>query len=455
MDQSHSQPGTSVIQSFFTFLSGNEWFKELSSHNPFCMTILLSKARIIDPLSPHHGKVKDILIRDGRIEKVSDQLQDTVDQVVKADGLTVSPGWVDIFTHCCDPGSEFKETLDSGAAAGAAGGFTHLFLLPNTQPVIQNKSLVEYISGKSPSVPVSLHPLGAVTRNLEGRDLAEMYDMKESGAIAFTDGLLPIQSAGLLIKALQYVRAFHGVVIQLPEDKSIAPNGVVNEGVFSTRMGLPGKPAMAEEIMVERDIKLARYSESRLHITGITTAKSIEYIRRAKESGLQVSCSVTPYHLYFTDEDLLDYDTNLKVNLPLRSRTDVDALREAVMDGTIDAVTSHHQPQDWDSKVCEFEYAKPGMEGLETVFSVLDSIHLSAELIVTVLSRGPRKIFNLQEAVITEGEMADLTLFIPGITSKYSEKDIRSRSKNNAFIGKELTGKVLGIFNKGKLNLNA
>jgi dihydroorotase len=419
------------------------------------MTILLRQARITDPLSPHHAAVRDILIREGRIDRIAEHIDESADQVVSLDGLHVSPGWVDIFTNGCDPGYEFKETLESLAAAGAAGGFTHLFLLPNTQPAIQNKSLVEYISGSRPTAPVSLHPLGAVTRNIDGRDLAEMYDMKQSGAIAFSDGLQPIQSAGLLIKALQYVRAFNGVVIQLPEDKSIAPHGVVNEGIVSTRMGLPGKPAMAEEIMVARDIKLARYAESRLHITGISSARSVEYVRRAKDGGLMVTCSVTPYHLFFTDEALEGYDTNLRVDLPLRSRADVDALREAVLDGTVDIITSHHQPQDWDSKVCEFEYAKPGMEGLETLFSVLDHLQLSADKIVDTLSRNPRRIFSLPEAVISEGALADLTLFVPGTPVTYSAKDLRSRSKNNAFLGRELSGKVAGTIHRAQLHLNA
>ena len=412
------------------------------------MIILVRNARISDPLSSHHGSVKDILIRDGRIDSISDNINEPADQVIATDGLHVSPGWVDIFTHGCDPGYEFRETLDTLAAAGAQGGFTHLFLLPNTNPIIQNKSLVEYISGKKPSVPVSLHPLGAVTRNLEGRDLAEMFDMKQSGAIAFSDGLNSIQSAGLLIKALQYVRAFDGVLIQVPEDKSIAPNGLVNEGIISTRLGLQGKPAMAEEIMVARDIKLARYAESRLHLTGISSARSLEYVKRAKDGGLMVTCSVTPYHLFFTDDALEGYDTNLKVNLPIRGAEDRDALLRGIKDGSIDIVTSHHQPQDWDGKVCEFEYAKYGMEGLETLYSVLDTLQVSTDRIVELLSRNPRRIFGLADAAIKEGTPADLTLFVPGVPHTYTDKELRSKAKNNAFLGRPLTGKVTGTIHQ-------
>ncbi len=284
------------------------------------MTILIRKARIQDPSSPFHQSVKDILISGGIITRIEDHIEELADQVVEKEGLTVCPGWVDIFSHFCDPGYEHKESLETGALAAAAGGFTHVFLVPNTSPAIHSKSQVEYIVEKSRNLPAWLHPIGAITKNADGKELAEMYDMKLYEAVAFSDGLNAVQSAGLLIKALQYVKAINAVVIQLPDDQSIAPGGLMNEGIVSTRLGLPGKPAMAEEIMVARDIKLARYTDSRLHITGVTSAKSLEYIRRAKEGNIQVTCSVTPYHMYFTDADLVTYDTNLKVNLPLRTQ---------------------------------------------------------------------------------------------------------------------------------------
>jgi dihydroorotase len=418
------------------------------------MKILIKQARIVDPSSPHSGTIKDIFIRDGKIVQISSQLQQEADRVIECDGLHVSPGWVDTFSHFCDPGSEYKETLETGSKAAAAGGFTHVFVLPNTQPAVHSKSQVEYIKEKSKSLPVNLHPIGAITRNTEGKELAEMYDMKASGAIAFSDGLNTVQSAGLLIKALQYVKAIDGIIIQVPDDKSIAPHGLMNEGIISTRLGLPGKPAMAEELMVARDIKLARYTDSKLHFAGVTSRKSLEYIKRAKEGGIKVTCSVTPYHLYFTEEDLMTYDTNLKVNLPLRSKEDSSALKNALLDGTVDMVATHHEPHEWDSKVCEFEYAKPGMIGLESCYAALGSLGFSAVDTVKWLSINPGKIFGLPQVCIKEGEPCDITLFQPGVTFTFEERHIQSKSKNTAFLGKELKGKVIGTIIGEKLSLN-
>lgn len=418
------------------------------------MHILIKKAHIQDPASPFHHTTKDILIVDGTIRAIEDHLEAPEAIVVEKPGLEISRGWVDVFAHFCDPGYEHKESLETGAAAAAAGGYTHVMLIPNTSPAIHSKSQVEYIVEKSRNLPVHLHPIGAVSRNTEGKELAEMYDMHAYQALAFSDGLHAIQSAGMLIKALQYVKAINAVVIQLPDDKSIAPSGLMNEGIVSTRLGLPGKPAMAEEIMVARDIKLARYTDSKLHLTGITTAKSLEYVRRAKEGGLQVTCSVTPYHLFFTDEDVQGYDTNLKVNLPLRTRADVEALRQGVIDGSIDCVATHHQPHEWDSKTCEFEYAKPGMTGLETCYGVLGKLGFSSETIIRLLATGPREIFGLATDAIQIGAKADLTLFVPGHEHQFTKQDLRSKSRNTAFLDMTLRGKVVGIVNKDGLYLN-
>src|SRR6185437_8007853 len=236
----------------------------LSSRNCLSMKILIEQARIVDRNSPHNGTIRDILVEDGRITAIGDPsagrgLSAKADKTLRHPGLHVSPGWVDVFAHFCDPGYEFKETLQTGAAAAAAGGYTDVFVLPNTRPVIDTKSQVEYIRRAAADLPVHIWPLGAITRSLEGKDLAEMYDMRNSGAIAFSDGTGPVQSAGLLLKGLQYIKAFDGVIIQLPDDRTVGANGLINEGVVSTRLGLPGKPMMAEELMVTRDIELTRY----------------------------------------------------------------------------------------------------------------------------------------------------------------------------------------------------
>lgn len=420
-------------------------------HNVFPMQILLQKVILNDPRSPFHGTVQDILIQQGKIVSIGAGIEAPDARLIQLDGLTVSPGWVDLFAHFNDPGTEYRETIETGAAAAAAGGFTEVFVIPNTKPVVDSKSPVEYIVAKSEKLPVQLHPIGAISRNAEGKDLAEMYDMRASGAIAFSDGIQPVQSAGLMVKALQYVKAFDGVVIQLPDDTSIAAHGLMHEGVMSTRLGLQAKPMMAEELIVARDIKLARYTDSQLHFTGVSSPKSIEYIRRAKESGVKVTCSVTPYHLFFCDEDLAEYDTNLKVNPPLRSRQDMLFLREAVQQGWIDCIATHHLPHNTDAKVLEFEYAKFGMIGLETCFATVQTVlpDLSLEQLVALFSLNARAIFKLAEARIAEGEQAALTLYLPSATTRFDQSMIKSKSANSPFIGKTLKGQVAGIIRNG------
>jgi len=420
------------------------------------MRFLLKQVYITDPHSPHPRSRKDIFIDNGIIKAIADQLSEPADQVVELDNLLVSPGWMDVFAHFCDPGYEYKETLQTGAAAAAAGGFTTVFAIPNTRPAIDAKSQVEYIVQQSKSLPVQIIPLGAITKNTEGKELAEMYDMNKSGAIAFSDGLNPLQPAGILLKALQYIKSFNGVIIQIPDDKTIAPHGLINEGLVSTRLGLPGKPMMAEELMVARDIKLARYADSRLHFTGVSSPKSLEYIKRAKDGGIKVTCSVTPYHLAFCDEDIYSYDTNLKVNPPLRTRQDMQALRMAVADGTVDCIATHHLPQDWDNKTCEFEYAKNGMIGLQTCYPVLKTMMpgVSEERWVELLCINPRTIFGLPLPVIKENNYASLTMFQPGKQYVFAKEDIKSRSQNSPFIGVTFTGKVAGIINGEKMLLN-
>jgi dihydroorotase len=417
------------------------------------MQILLRQAKIIDSSSPFNGQTKDILITDGIISSIEDKIDHQDAAIVAGEDLLVSGGWVDPFSHFCDPGIEYKETLETGANAAAAGGYTRVFSMPNTEPVVDNKSQVSYVVQQSACLPVSIHPIGAITKKLEGKDLAEMYDMKNSGAVAFSDGLVPVQTAGLFLKALQYVKAFDGVLIQIPIDKSIGAGGLINEGIISTQLGLPGIPAISEETIIKRDIDLARYTGSKLHITGVSTKTSIDLIAQAKQEGLQISCSVTPYHLYFADEDLVSYDTNLKLNPPLRTVSDRAALREAVENGLVDCIATHHLPQNWDNKICEFEYAKSGMIGLQTAFAVVNTVlpNLSNEKIIALFSENARNIFDLPTTHVSVGSKAELTLFSRTAETLLTAGNNQSKSANSPFLEKTLTGKAVGIVHKGKL----
>ena len=417
------------------------------------MKVLLKRATIVSPSSPFHGKLQDILIDNGTISEIGNGLEFNADRVIEIDGLYISTGWMDCFANFCDPGQEFRETLETGSSAAAAGGFTQVILIPNTNPVVCNKSQVEYLVQKSKELQVQIFPLGAITKNAEGKELTEMYDMYNTGAIAFSDGVNPVQSSGILQKALEYILAIDATIIQLPDDKSIGSSGLMNEGEISTQLGLTGKPALSEELMIARDIELVRYTNSKIHFTGVSTAKSLELIATAKKEGLRVTCSVTPYHLYFCEDDLASYDTNLKVNPPLRTKKDRNALRNGIKNGIVDFIASHHQPQDWDNKVCEFEYAKNGMEGLESVFGAACICDVSTETFVKMQSENTRNIFKIESPLIDKGHKANITLFKPGEEYVFEEKDILSKSKNNAFVGKKLKGKVIGIINGDKLFL--
>jgi dihydroorotase len=420
------------------------------------MSVLLKQVTIAG-LNTGTAIPQDILIQNGIITAIADQITEAADQVIDELGLTISTGWVDLFCQFHDTGTEHKETLQTGAAAAAAGGFTDVFVVPNTAPAIHNKAQVEYVVQKAATLPTRIHPLGAITKNCEGKELAEMYDMRTSGAIAFSDGWKTVQSPQMMLKSLQYVKTFGGVLVQLPDEPQLSKNGLINEGIISTQLGLPGKPAIAESLMVARDLELLEYTGSRIHFTGISTQKSVDLIRQAKAKGLDVTCSVTPYHLCFTDEATTSYDTNFKVNPPLRSAADIAALKEAIMDGTIDCISSHHYPQDYDAKICEFEYAGYGMEGLETSYrAVLSALpDLTADRIEALFSGNARRIFNLAEATIEKDQVASFTLFSMSRESTvFEKKAIRSKCTNNAFIGQSLPGKVFGTIRGEQVFLN-
>lgn len=416
------------------------------------MKVLLKSVLITS--SSRHTEPTDILIENGIISTIDKEINISADQVIQKKNLHVSIGWMDCFANFCDPGNEHKETLETGSNAAAVGGYTEVMLIPNTSPAVHNKSQVEYIVQRSKNLPVTIHPIGAITKNTDGKELGEMYDMENSGAIAFSDGINPVQASGILLKALEYIKAINGTIIQLPDDKNIAPNGLMNEGIISIQLGLPGKPAIAEEILIARDIELLKYTHSKIHFTGISTKSSLDLISKAKKDGLNVSCSVTPYHLFFNDEDLKDYDTNLKVNPPLRTKEDMLALRKGIKDGSVDFIASHHQPQHWDDKTCEFEYAKYGMTGLESVFGVAGICGINYNDFIKMQTENIRKVFNVELPQLKTGSKASITLFDPDAEYIFEEKNIYSRSHNSPYIGKTLKGKTFGIINGDKLFLN-
>ncbi len=418
------------------------------------MNVLLKKVTIIAATTSFHKQVKDILIIDGIIHEIADNISKENIEVITGNDLHVSIGWMDIFSDFAEPGNEQRETLVTGANAAAAGGFTDIMLVPDTNPVVDCKAQVEFLIQRSKELPINIYPIGAVTKDTAGAALTEMYDMHQSGAVAFGDGKKSIQQSGILLKALQYVAAKDAVIIQLADDKSISEGGLMNEGISSTRLGLPGKPAIAEELMIARDISLLAYTNSKIHITGVSTKKGIELITAAKKEGLQITCSVAPYHLVFNDEDLSDYDTNLKVNPPLRTSADVEVLQQALRDGNIDCIASHHSPQNWDDKTCEFEYAKSGMITLQTLFGSINGILNETDALVKMLTENNRNIFDIAKPTIEEGSKACLTIFEPNTAFVFEENMIVSKSKNSAFVGTKMKGRVVGIINKDIMVLN-
>nr|MBP6314811.1 dihydroorotase [Chitinophagaceae bacterium] len=414
------------------------------------MHILIKKATVLSPDSKYHLKRKDILIKNGIIEKIADSINEKAKVIIDKKNMYVSAGWVDVFSDFCDPGFEHRETLESGVQVAAAGGYTDAFVIPNTNPPTANKTAVEYI--KHETGLVNLHPIGSVSKNIEGKDLAEMYDMKLAGAIAFSDGRKTIQNSGLLLKALQYVKTFDGIIIEIPEDKEITKNGLMNEGVVSTQIGLQAKASIAEDIHTYRNIELLRYTQSKIHLTGISTKKSIDLIRQAKKQKLNITCSVSPYHLLYSDQMLENYNSHYKVNPPLRSEEDRKALLKAVEDGTIDCIASHHTPQSWDDKQVEFAYAQSGMLTLQTTLQMLLQLesNIPIEKWVTLLSDQPRNIFSLPQPKLEVGANATLTLFSTTEPWTYNEKSNQSLSENSPLFQKTLQGKIVCVINNQK-----
>ncbi len=413
------------------------------------MNLLLKSAVIVDSASPYHLQELDIWIRDGLIKELGKDIKVTdTTEVRTLHNLHVSSGWFDSSVSFGEPGYEERETLSHGLQVAATSGFTGIAVQPQTCPVIDTNVAVAFLKAQGVATPVTLYPIGALTKKSEGKDLAELFDMHQSGAIAFGDYKKPIENPNLLKIALLYAQNFDGIVMSFPQDMTIAGDGAVHEHIQSTALGLKGIPVLAETLRISRDLYLLEYTGGCLHIPTISTAASVALIRDAKAKGLKVSCSVAVHNLLLTDAELIEFDTRYKVLPPLRNTEDCVALIEGVKDGTIDMVTSDHTPVDIEHKKMEFEHALYGTVGLESLFGVLNKL-VGKERAVYLLTAG-RSFFGVKSTTIEIGGVADLTLFDPDTKYQFEQSHILSTAKNSAFLGQSLKGTVYGIVAKNQ-----
>jgi dihydroorotase len=414
------------------------------------MKILIQSPEIIDSQSSFHKKEKNVLLNNGRIVEIGDRNY-SADRVIKAEGMKLSIGWFDLGTFVGDPGLEHKEDLDSASKAAAAGGFTEIAVLPNTVPSVQSKNEVAYITHGNDNRLVQIHALASVTRNNKGEELTEMIDLHEAGAVAFTDGLKPIWHTDILLKSLQYLQKFDGLLIDHPEDIWLNMFGQMHEGLQSTMLGLKGMPRIAEDIMVSKSLELLGYAGGRLHLSRLSTGKAVDLIRNAKKK-LQVSCDIAAYQPLLDDTTLVDFDTNYKVNPPLREKADNDALIKGLRDGTIDVLCSGHTPHEEESKSLEFDMADFGLINLQTFGANLVALSKAVDLDVLLekVTINPRRLLNLEIPRIEVDEKANLTLFDPNKTWTLDDRTNLSKAKNSPWFGKEITGKVVAVFNNNR-----
>lgn len=408
------------------------------------MNLIIKSATILDSKSNHHGATNDILIENGIITQIASTIENPNNyETVSYENLHVSQGWFDSSVSLGEPGFEERETIENGLKTAAKSGFTAIAVNPNANPIADTKADISFLKSKAFGNAVDLYPIGALTTKSESVDLAELFDMKNAGAIAFGDYQKAIKNPNLLKIALLYASNFDGLVLSFPQENKISGKGIVNEGHNSTRLGLKGIPGLAEELQVARDLFLLEYTQGKLHIPTVSTAKSVELIREAKAKGLNISCSVAIHNLILSDDELEEFDTNFKVLPPLRTQNDCKALLEAVQDGTIDMITTDHNPIDVEHKKVEFDNAMYGTIGLETAFGALQTV-LDTEKVIDLLTAGKDR-FGIETTQISVGQKANLTLFNPEGKYTFTEEHIHSTSKNSAFLGKELKGTVYGI----------
>lgn len=420
-------------------------------------SVLITSVKVVLPGNEFDQQVVDVFIEKGKISRIAKSIEvaDKNIEIFDGTGNVLSVGFFDLNANFGEPGLETKEDITSGSAAAAAGGFTAVAVMPNTEPAIQSRAEVALIVNIAKGNLVDVLPIGAVSRNREGHEMAELYDMKQNGAIAFSDGNRSMQQAGLMSRALLYARGFGGLIIAHAEDASMAGGNKMNEGVMSTYLGMKGIPNLAESLMVSRDLYLAEYAESPIHFTSISTAEAVDLIKKAKAKGIQVTCDVAAHQLVFTDDEIVDFDSNYKVSPPLRTKADAKALIKGLKDGVIDAVVSQHTPHEIEFKNVEFHIAKNGIIGLQTVLPLLIKAGLNEQQIVEKLAVNSRQIVGLNVPQIKEGEVANLVLFNMDENWIFDQQSNKSKSRNSPLFGKELKGKVKLVINNGQIIKNA
>ncbi len=422
------------------------------------MSILIKKGRIIDP-SQGVDKTGDILIENGKIIQTGDSISAKADTTINADGKIIAPGFVDMHTHLREPGREDKETIETGLTAAVSGGFTTVCAMPNTDPPCDTQAQVKFLLERARQTKLAnLLPVGTITRARKGEQITDMAELKEAGSPAVSDDGDSVEDAALMRRAMEYASMLDLVVMSHCEDKALAGDGVMHEGYWSTVLGMKPIPAEAESTIVERDIQLAELAGARLHIAHVSAAESVEIIRQAKKKGAKVTAEATPHHFTLKDEDLKTYDTNMKVNPPLRSEEDVKAIKEGLKDGTIDAIATDHAPHLVNEKETEFDHAPFGMIGLETalplsVTALVDEGYLDWPGLIQKLSVNPCGILKYDRGTLAEGAAADITIIDPEKKWKYTKDKIRSRSKNSPFINRDMKAAVTDVIVDGRIVL--
>ena len=416
------------------------------------MSIILKSAKVINTESKHHGTKQDILISKGKIAKISKSISSPGSKEIKIEGLHVSSGWMDSSVSFGEPGYEERETILNGGNVAGKSGFTEILLNSNTNPVIDCQADIAFIKTKSEKIVTNIHPIGAFSMSSNSKELAELKDMMENGAVAFYDYKKPISNPNLLKTALLYSQTFNALIMSFPQNDSISNGGVINEGIISTSYGIKGIPVLSEEIQISRDLKILEYTGGKLHIPTISCKSSVDLIRQAKNKGMNISCSVAIHNLFFNEDKLKDFDTRFKVLPPLRTELDRKALVKGVEDGTIDMVTSDHSPIDIDHKKMDIDNAKHGTIGLESFFGALLNI-FSLNKTIEILNSGKSK-FGIKNYIVEEGSVANLSLFTIEKKYTFSKSNILSKSKNSAFLGTHMKGKPYGIIVKDKSLFN-